>query len=178
MIKPYLTILGLLFMLNTAWADTPSQASLERLFALQDFDKMIDDTIQQVQKQHLIDINQLPTQVKNLSKEKQAALIQVVNRYTVELMNAINTPDTRAQIRHLAIDSARKIYTQQEVNALIQFYSTPEGHSVLAKQARYFDAIFTPMMQVVGQKLNRFQKSKESELSQELSQIVCGQSHC
>ena len=178
MIQKYAVIFGLLCILNTAWADVPSRASLEQLLVLQNFDNMLDDSIQQIEKQNLIDAKSLPARAQALSQEKQAALVQIMNRYVLELIRAINTPETRAEIRRLAIDAAQKVYTQQEVNALIQFYSTPEGRSIVSKQAQYFDAIYQPMMQVVMQKSQMLQQQKKRALSRELNQVLCGQNHC
>lgn len=127
MIQKYAVIFGLLCILNTAWAEVPSRASLEQLLVLQNFDNMLDDSIQQIEQQNLIDAKSLPARAQTLSQEKQAALVQIMNRYVLESIRAINTPETRAEIRRLAIDAAQKVYTQQEVNALIQFYSTQKG---------------------------------------------------
>ena len=177
MIQKYAVIFGLLCILNTAWADVPSRASLEQLLVLQNFDNMLDDSIQQIEKQNLIDAKSLPARAQALSQEKQAALVQIMNRYVLESIRAINTPETRAEIRRLAIDAAQKVYTQQEVNALIQFYSTPEGRSIVSKQAQYFDAIYQPMMQVVMQKSQMLQQQKKRALSRELNQVLCSQNH-
>lgn len=73
MIQKYAVIFGLLCILNTAWAEVPSRASLEQLLVLQNFDNMLDDSIQQIEQQNLIDAKSLPARAQTLSQEKQAA---------------------------------------------------------------------------------------------------------
>ena len=78
----------------------------------------------------------------------------------------------RAQFRKAGMDGIKTVYTQEEVDALIGFYGTEVGQSILDKMPRYLEATTNPMMTIVTEK---YEKSNQNEkLVREIHQIMCG----
>lgn len=127
-----------------------SKASLEELFDVSDFDNIMDQTFRQmsaiVKQQIAIALADTPS---DMPAPKYAAVRQVVEKYMLRMLQEANTPEVRSEIRRLSIEDAAKVYTQGEVDALVRFYKSPEGRSVMAKMPQYMEAVTMPVYQAV-----------------------------
>ena len=94
-----------------------------------------------------------------------------MKKYATRSIAEINTPQVRAQLRKATLDGMKTVYTQEEVNALIGFYSTAVGQSIMDKTPRYLEATVKPMMDILAGKYT--QSNQSANLRREIRQIMC-----
>ncbi|WP_107687526.1 DUF2059 domain-containing protein [Neisseria wadsworthii] len=175
--KKALALTTFLFAFTFAYAATPSDASLERLLEVQQFDKLLDDSfksIPAVASNTLV----LKQALEQVPAEKQDAVKAKVDQYIQKMTKDLDNKKTRAEIRRLTIQSVRTIYTQEEVDTLISFYSTPIGQSINAKTSQYMEAVMTTIPAVFERDFNKFDHKYGPKLKRDISQIVCGKNVC
>lgn len=149
--KKYLLGAALFLSAAAALAAPPSEESLERLMQVQHVDKMLDEmfaklpalTMNQVQEQGILD--QVPA-------DKRQAVKAATERYLEKMAADIRSPAFTGRFKALFVAEAAKTYTQEEVDALIAFYSTPVGQSVLAKQPQFFER-FMPAVNLLSREI-------------------------
>ena len=153
-----------------AFAATPSDESLERLYQVQKMDALLDQTFQSVEGIVLSD-PKVQDFLKNAPEDKRPQLEAVLKKYTTQLIAEINTPQVHAQLHKATLDGIKTVYTQEEVNALIDFYGTAVGQSILAKTPRYLEATMTPILSIITEKYEK--SSQNANLAREIRQIMC-----
>ena len=159
-----------LVLCANAFAATPSDESLERLYQVQKMDALLDQTFQSVEGIVLSD-PKIQDFLKNAPEDKRPQLEAVLKKYTTQLIAEINTPQVRAQLHKATLDGIKTVYTQEEVNALIDFYGTAVGQSILAKTPRYLEATMTPILSIITEKYEK--SSQNANLAREIRQIMC-----
>ena len=109
--------------------------------------------------------------LKDAPEDKRPQLEAVLKKYATRSIAEINTPQVRAQLRKATLDGMKTVYTQEEVNALIGFYSTAVGQSIMDKTPRYLEATVKPMMDILAGKYT--QSNESANLRREIRQIMC-----
>ena len=169
-LKTLLLPFAALALCANAFAATPSDASLERLFEVQKIDAMLDQSFQMGGDIMLSKPN-IQNFLKDAPADKHPQLEAALKNYLNRIVTEINTPQVRAQLRKAALDGMKTVYTQEEVDALIGFYGTAVGQSILDKTPRYLEATINPMMTIITEK---YEKSNQNEkLAREIDQIMC-----
>ena len=152
------------------FAATPSDASLERLFEVQKMDALLDQSFQSMEGIVLSDPN-VQKFLKDAPEDKRPQLEAVLKKYANQSIAEINTPQVRAQLRKATMEGIKTVLTQEEVDALIGFYGTEVGQSILDKMPRYLEATMNPTMNIIAEK---YEKSNQNEkLVREILQIMC-----
>ncbi|KPN71252.1 DUF2059 domain-containing protein [Neisseria sp. 83E34] len=175
--KKALALTTFLFAATFTYAATPSDASLERLLEVQQFDKILDDSFKSIPAvaSNTLVLKQALDQVP---AEKQDAVKAKVDQYIQKMTKNLDNKKTRAEIRRLTIQSVRTIYTQEEVDTLIAFYSTPIGQSINAKTPRYMEVVMTTIPAVFERDFEKFDQKYGPKLKRDINQIVCGKNVC
>ena len=132
-LKTLLLPFAALALCANAFAATPSDESLERLYQVQKMDTLLDQTFQSVEGIVLSD-PKVQDFLKNAPEDKRPQLEAVLKKYTTQLIAEINTPQVHAQLHKATLDGIKTVYTQEEVNALIDFYGTAVGQLYLLKR--------------------------------------------
>ena len=170
-LKTLLLPFAALALCANAFAAPPSDASLERLFEVQRMDALLDQSLQRVEGIMLANPN-IQNFLKDAPADKRPQLEAALRNHANRIVAEINTPQVRAQLRKATMDGVKTVYTQEEVDALIGFYGTEVGQSILDKMPRYLEATTNPMMTIVTEK---YEKSNQNEkLVREIYQIMCG----
>ena len=169
-LKTLLLPFAALALCANAFAVTPSDASLERLFEVQKMDALLEQSFQSMEGIVLSDPN-VQKFLKDAPEDKRPQLEAVLKKYATRSIAEINTPQVRAQLRKAALDGMKTVYTQEEVNALIGFYSTAVGQSIMDKTPRYLEATMKPMMNILAGKYT--QSNESANLRREIRQIMC-----
>lgn len=144
---------------TSALAQTPSNESLQKLEQVLEMNKQFDDMVKQMPETMKAalqqEFNQYPRQDLSPAQREQleAFAIKVATESSVKLLN---DKDIRQQATAFWFDAAKQHLTQEEVDAMIQFYSTPIGKSVWQKQ--------TPMTMDYMQKLLPVMSEKNREI--------------
>jgi len=169
-LKTLLLPFAALALCANAFAATPSDASLERLFEVQKMDALLDQSFQSMEGIVLSDPN-VQKFLKDAPEDKRPQLEAVLKKYATRSIAEINTPQVRAQLRKAALDGTKTVLTQEEVNALIGFYSTAVGQSILDKMPRYLEATMNPTMAIIADKYKK--SNQNANLVREILQIMC-----
>lgn len=169
-LKTLLLPFAALALCANAFAATPSDASLKRLFEVQKMDALLDQSFQSMESIVLSDPN-VQKFLKDAPEDKRPQLEAVLKKYATRSIAEINTPQVRAQLRKATLDGMKTVYTQEEVNALIGFYSTAVGQSIMDKTPRYLEATVKPMMDILAGKYT--QSNQSANLRREIRQIMC-----
>lgn len=169
-LKTLLFPFAALALCTNTFAAPPSDASLERLFEVQKMDALLDQSFQTMEGIVLSDPN-VQKFLKDAPEDKRPQLEAVLKKYANQSIAEINTPQVRAQLRKATLDGMKTVYTQEEVNALIGFYSTAVGQSIMDKTPRYLEATVKPMMDILAGKYT--QSNQSANLRREIRQIMC-----
>ena len=170
-LKTLLLPFAALALCANAFAAPPSDASLKRLFEIQRMDALLDQSLQRVEGMMLSNPN-IQNFLKDAPADKRPQLEAALRNHANRIVAEINTPQVRAQLRKATMDGVKTVLTQEEVDALIGFYGTEVGQSILDKMPRYLEATMNPMMIILTEK---YEKSNQNEkLVREIQQIMCG----
>ncbi|OSI36513.1 hypothetical protein BV913_01480 [Neisseria dumasiana] len=173
--KKYLWAAVLCLTAGLAQAAPASKASVEKLFEVQNFDKMMDDTAKAMPAAATASIQQFLPEVP-AAKRKQVN--EIINRYLTDFSKHLSNQEIRSEIRRVAIAGAQKVYTQEEVDALIDFSSSPVGRSINAKMPQYLEATMTPLMTVIQAETQKFQQQNGLKMQREINRVICGKNTC
>ena len=169
-LKTLLLPVAALALCANAFAAPPSDASLERLFEVQKMDALLYQSFQSMEGIVLSDPN-VQKFLKDAPEDKRPQLEAVLKKYANQSIAEINTPQVRAQLRKATMEGIKTVLTQEEVDALIGFYGTEVGQSILDKMPRYLEATMNPTMNIIAEK---YEKSNQNEkLVREIHQIMC-----
>ncbi|WP_314935771.1 DUF2059 domain-containing protein [Neisseria elongata] len=173
-LKTLLLPFAALALCANAFAAPPSDASLERLFEVQRMESMLDQSFQGLQhtQNFVLSEPDIQESLRNIPEEKRPQVVAILKKYAEQSVADINTPKVRAQMRKVALEEMKAFYTQEEVNALIDFYSTPIGQSVLDKTPRYVEATVKSMMPIV-MKHAQTNQGANAKMIREIYQIMC-----
>ena len=170
-LKTLLLPFAALALCANAFAAPPSDASLKRLFEIQRMNALLDQSLQRVEGMMLSNPN-IQNFLKDAPADKRPQLEAALRNHANRIVAEINTPQVRAQLRKATMDGVKTVLTQEEVDALIGFYGTEVGQSILDKMPRYLEATMNPMMIILTEK---YEKSNQNEkLVREIQQIMCG----
>ncbi len=158
-----------------AQAAPASKASVEKLFDVQNFDKMMDDTAKAMPAAAAASVQQ---SMPDVPADKRQKVQSIINRYMSDYMREVGGKSTRAEIRRVAVEGVQKVYTQEEVDAMIAFYGSPVGRSITAKMPQYLEATMNPMMNVMQSKMQAFQQKNGVKMQREINQAICGKNTC
>lgn len=140
---------------------TPSDASIERLMTVLHVTDMIDAAIVEQNKIGQV-IQTIPTQAEPkgiIARKKQQKLQEVLSKYGKVFGAELNNPERRQQMIAAYKLSAKKHYTQADVDALIGFYQTPMGQQLLQKQNQVaLDYVQTIMPATVGKSADNLEQ--------------------
>ncbi|QEY26896.1 DUF2059 domain-containing protein [Neisseria zalophi] len=161
----------------TVQAAPASRDSVEKLLQIQNFDRALDDQLKTLPTTVRNELRYAP--LKEIPADKQAQVDAVLDRYVDELVAYTDNPTVRAATHYLSVQNVQRIYTQEEVDALIQFYNTPVGKRIVEKMPRYITATMVVSMNMVKDRMIDFQRQRRRAFEGELRQILCdGDNDC
>lgn len=153
----------------------PSDASLQKLMQLMQFDKTVNEMNQQ--SKGMVDeaVRQAFTgniPADKLSASQKQQLQTVVSDFAQKMLAEQNTPAMRQQLINAYLATAKATYTQAEVNAMIEFYGSPIGQAVTAKQSAFGTAYMQKIMPIMLDNQQKTMQKLMPELQQQLEKIV------
>ncbi|MBF1279930.1 MAG: DUF2059 domain-containing protein [Neisseria lactamica] len=174
MILKFLLSFTTLVLCANAFAEHPSDESLEKWMELQSFDqkfkRLFTDGSHNV-IQTLIDYNTIPpekrSKIESIHKEylRKVSISQVQKEFMTD--NLIN------QWKEYVKDYAKNYFTQEEMDVLIKFYDTPAGKSVMNKFPEFIDIIDAKIASNIHRDIKYFYNPYKSELGRDVLDIVC-----
>ena len=152
----YSLAFGCLFSV-TAYAETPSSASIEQLIDITDSKQQYEQELQYSEQSYNDMMQQLIDSQKNYLAKKDQEKFKTLQKEMLALMMKESQWE---QIKPTMIQIFQEVYTQEEVNSMIEYYKTPIGRSILKK------------MPLVTEKNNAFlQQQMEKFMPQFIEQL-------
>ena len=164
--------LAALLIALPADAQTPSDKSLNRLIELQNLPAQLRTAIPAATDFTNQEINRQINSNTRLSPEQRAALQRASEQYISGMNREVfQSEELLNQMREISRDAMRQTYTQEEVDAMIAFYHTPAGQSVLNKQGDLTKTMMPPMMRLISQRYEQVSQRLTPQFRREVNRI-------
>lgn len=147
-------------MPNTVFANTttPSQSSVIKLIKVSEMDKIQDGALFGFIGGFVKAMQNHPL-LATLPDDKKPQAQAIIDDISAKLKKDLSQVDLSKEFNDSLVSVTQKYYTQQEVDAMIAFYSTPIGKSIVKKQL--------PMMQeVTNQTMEIFTNPQFEQIAQ------------
>ena len=156
-----------------AWAEPASTESVQKMMRVMkvesQFDNSLNSTLQMIRDQM---VNSIPKHA-NISAEQRAQIEAVIQNAWQKYQEQL-TGD--AELRKTVFTSfqqlAQKYYTQQEVDALIGFYDSPLGQSILDKQGMMIGEFTQSVPAILDTRIQSMAREIMREMNAEIHRIV------
>jgi len=131
------TALALAFTLNAHANDAPaSRASLEALFQLMHADTMVDSVYDAMQK------STAQMFAQDASRRGESAARQRIEaKARDDVMALVRSEFNWKVMESEMIDAYQKAFTEDEITAMINFYSTPAGQAAITKMPQLMQGV-------------------------------------
>ena len=156
-----------------AWAEPASVESIQKMMRVMQMESQYDSavigTLQMMRDQM---VNSIPKHA-NISAEQRAQIEAVIqNAWQKYQARLTSDPELRASVFARFQQLMQKHYTQQEVDALIGFYDSPLGQSILNKQGMMFGEFTQSVPAIVDARAQSVAREITREMNAEIHRIV------
>ncbi len=156
-----------------AWAEPVSVESVQKMMRVMkvesQYDSALGSMLQMMRDQM---VNSIPKHA-NISTEQRVQIEAVIqNAWQKYQERLTGDPELRASVFARFQQLAQKHYTQQEVDALIGFYDSPLGQSILDKQGVMLGEFMQSVPAIVDVKLQSMARETAREMEAEIRRIV------
>lgn len=152
----------------------PSDASLEKLVQVQHLEKnlatMMNQSKETVAKAMEASISNLIPK-EQITEAQRQQMLEALSEFTQKSMDDLNQSEMRKQMINAYIETAKTVYTQDEVNAMIAFYGSNIGQSVVEKQTIINKAYAEQIMPIIMEKQQSSMKKLLPEFQQKIEKI-------
>ncbi|WNS84498.1 DUF2059 domain-containing protein [Neisseria sp. DTU_2021_1001991_1_SI_NGA_ILE_055] len=171
-LKTLLLPFAVLVLCANAFAATPSDESLERWLDTQFFDRELE--------KNMIDgfnVGFKPYADKALAKvpeAKKEQMAKAIDRYRENVLRDLITPEVKQTIRNNLLKNAKLTYTQEEVDGMIAFNSSPVGQAVVVKTPFMLNQAMNELMTFGLALTEKVAQRHMPEFAKEMQGIMCG----
>ena len=156
-----------------AWAEPASAESVQKMMRVMkvesQYDSALGSTLQMMRDQM---VNSIPKHA-NISAEQRTQIEAVIqNAWQKYQARLTGDPKLRTNVFARFQQLVQKHYTQQEVDALIGFYDSPLGQSILDKQGVMLGEFMQSVPVIVDVKLQAMARETAREMEAEIRRIV------
>lgn len=165
-----LALLGAL-VVTPSYASTPSNASLEKLSELAPYMNVLADVIAPLamERQQLAYIAQ---NNPKLTEAQRTEILKLYDDYAKNLIERIDTPQRRAELKKAYIAAAKKHYTQAEVDAIIGFFGSEVGKSAVQKENTIFSDYIKQVEPSITKAITDYQKTNQNKTEDKIKQLL------
>lgn len=166
-LRPF--VLAALLIAVPAFAQTPSDESVNKLLQLIEAEKVLDvnhevgiqTASEGIWMQHL-------PHPKMGDQTQRNQIIDIVDEFQENVKKRIFSPSMREAELNVLRRALKQNYTQEEIDAQLQFYSTPIGRQIIAKQAVYVEQTARDLAELTQK---RYAAAIEAELPQSMAKF-------
>ncbi|MEN6668930.1 DUF2059 domain-containing protein [Psychrobacter sp. B38] len=134
----------------SAQAAVPTDTSLMKLIEVTKVVETMNDMSNDSEVTEQIMQTMLASMPNNeLNTAQRKRFNEIVLKYSKEMMNQDNTESLNKKIIDAYVQSAKQHFTQQEVDAQINFYSTQVGQNIIDKQPAMMKEYMAQIMPIV-----------------------------
>ena len=156
-----------------AWAEPASAESVQKMMRVMkvesQYDSALGSTLQMMRDQM---VNSIPKHA-NISTEQRAQIEAVIqNAWQKYQERLAGDAELRKTVFASFQQLAQKHYTQQEVDALIGFYDSPLGQSILDKQGMIIGEFTQSVPAILDTRIQSMTREIMREMNAEIHRIV------
>ena len=156
-----------------AWAEPASTESVQKMMRVMkvesQYDSALGSTLQMMRDQM---VNSIPKHA-NISTEQRAQIEAVIqNAWQKYQERLAGDAELRKTVFASFQQLAQKHYTQQEVDALIGFYDSPLGQSILDKQGMIIGEFTQSVPAILDTRIQSMAREIMREMNAEIHRIV------
>lgn len=169
------TLLSIIALTTSAFAQTPSDDSLRQMMALAGVDKMLDSSINSMIKVQRDMFEQKLKQSSQLSHDTITQMGAVYEKHLRQSVMGLFSEQTKEQMADLYIMVAKNHLTQREVDDNIRFLQSESGQSISQKtpviMTEYSQQVQLLLMQSLIQNAVNSEESQR-QMRQEMQAIL------
>ncbi len=159
------SLLGTLISLNV-YATPANPATVQQLIAETKMEQLIEQTLQQMKP--VADQQILQEAKENLGKQQlNAQQLEIVKKMQQLSWQQINLTNNWKNIQKLMVEVYQKHFTEEELQATLKFYQSPEGRSMMEKMP----LMMQDVMQNIQSNLDKFTPSADSDLDIKMKKL-------
>ena len=156
-----------------AWAEPASAESVQKMMRVMkmesEFDNSISSMLQMMRDQM---VNSIPKHA-NISTEQRVQIETVMRNAWQKYQERLTSDaELRASVIARFQQLVQKHYTQQEVDALIGFYDSPLGQSILDKQGMMIGEFTQSVPAILDTRIQSMAREIRREMEAEIHRIV------
>lgn len=156
-----------------AWAEPASTESVQKMMRVMkvesQYDSALGSTLQMMRDQM---VNSIPKHA-NISAEQRTQIEAVIqNAWQKYQERLAGDAELRKAVFTLFQQLAQKHYTQQEVDALIGFYDSPLGQSILDKQGMMIGEFTQSVPAILDTRIQSMAREIRREMEAEIRRIM------
>ncbi len=156
-----------------AWAEPASAESVQKMMRVMkvesQYDSALGSTLQMMRDQM---VNSIPKHA-NISAEQRTQIEAVIqNAWQKYQERLAGDAELRKAVFTLFQQLAQKHYTQQEVDALIGFYDSPLGQSILDKQGMMIGEFTQSVPAILDTRIQSMAREIRREMEAEIRRIM------
>ena len=156
-----------------AWAEPASAESVQKMMRVMKMESEFDNSISSIFQMMR---DQMVNSIRNrtdISAEQRTQIEAVIRNAWQQYQERLaGDAEVRKTIFTFSQQLAQKHYTQQEVDALIGFYDSPVGQSILEKQGVMLGEFMQSVPAIVDVKLQSMARETAREMEAEIRRIV------
>ena len=156
-----------------AWAEPASAESVQKMMRVMKMESQFDNSISsmlQMMRDQMV--NSIPKHA-NISTEQRVQIEAVIRNAWQKYQERLTSdPELHASVFARFQQLAQKHYTQQEVDALIGFYDSPLGQSILDKQGVMLGEFMQSVPAIVDVKLQSMARETAREMDAKIRRIL------
>jgi len=156
--KTLLVICSLVLFSSVCSAQTATEKSVEKLFALTDMDQLLNSAYAQMDGMFA----QMSSQME-LTEAQKPVMDKFFKKYTELVREELSWKKLKAPM----ISSYQQVFSEPEVKELIEFYQSPLGKKLLEKMPQLMEVSMQMMQQSMADMMPKIQVLQQ-ELEQEL----------
>ena len=156
-----LLALAALCLSFSAWAAPATDASIEQLLKLTQAESMIDAAYAQAEQAAGASMAEV-MRGQRLTPEQQAAMSQ----FPARLMQIIREEASWEKMQAELTGIYRELFTQEEINSLIDFYQSPAGQAMVKKMPLIQNKTVQIYQKILARAMPRIQKVMEETLKE------------
>lgn len=139
-------------------AAEPTTESIEKLLAASQTHKMVDQMIPQMENM-MKTMADKAVDAQNLSPEESKKAKAESAAVTNKMMPILKDQLSWEKLEKIYIPIYRESFTQEEIDGLIAFYSSPAGKALVEKMPLVMQKSMLAMQQVIGPMMQQIQKA-------------------
>lgn len=164
-----LSLTGAILFAQTTWATPPSDELVKKYIRVMKTSESVNQEMKNLFKQNIktnLTVSIL-AEYPDLTIEQQEKLERTIDKFAQSSTNIFFSNEIiLAEMNKQPIDDIKRVYTTEELQALIQFYETPLGQKIIEKQGLIANSNVNSL-QNIQQKTELF----SSAISQELEEL-------